>query len=40
MGLAQLWGPLFSGPADEIIFLITSNNHMADEINTIVDSPW
>ena len=35
---AQLWNPFFffSGIFDGIIFSISSNNHWADEVNTIL----
>ena len=34
--IAQLWDPYFSGTVDDITFLITSNNHMTDDVNTIL----
>ena len=36
VGFAQFWGPFFSGTVDDITFLITSNNHTADEVNIIL----
>ena len=40
VGFAQVWGPFFffffSGTFDDITFLITSNNHMADDVNAIL----
>ena len=36
IGFAQLWDPFSSGTVDDITFLITSNNHMADEVNTML----
>ena len=34
--IAQLWDPFFSRTVDDITFLITSNNYVADDVNTIV----
>ena len=39
VGFALLWDPFFSsfpGTVDDITFLITSDNHMADGVNTIL----
>ena len=46
VGFAQLWDPVFffgggggrgvPGTFDDITFVITSNNHMVDDLNTIL----
>ena len=36
VGFAQFLDLLFSSTVDDITFLITSNNHMADDVNTIL----
>ena len=30
------WDPFFSGTVDDIIFIITANNHRGDDVNTIL----
>ena len=34
--LLTFWDPFFSSTVDDITFLIMSNNHMADKVNTIL----
>ena len=35
VGFAQLWDPFIPpGVIDDITFLVTSNNHVADDVNT------
>ena len=36
VGFAQLRRPFLSGLVDDITFLITSNNHTANEVTTVL----
>lgn len=35
VSFAEFWDFFFSGTVDDVTFLATSNNHMADVVNTV-----